>query len=265
MNRSRVALALVVLVLGACTGSKPQGSPSSATSPSAPPPAPGVSATVTVFADSALKPAIDKISAQFQASNPGVTVTVTYQGSQALATAIRGGAAADVFAGQSAVMDLLPVAGQAVTPSVQTFVTDTFEIVVGVGNPRGIQALGDLASPSLGVVLADPSFPPGRDTARILALAGVKVTAKSVEPNTPAVLTKVQTGVADAGIVYTSDVAAAGPTVTGVAIPSAQNVVEGFSILVLRSAANTDAAASFAHYAVSAPALAAARRLGFGY
>ena len=48
--------------------------------------------TLVVLASTQLKPAFEQLDTQFAAANPGVAVTATYQGSQALATAVQAGA-----------------------------------------------------------------------------------------------------------------------------------------------------------------------------
>jgi len=116
-----------------------------------------------IFASTQLKPAFDRLETQFAAANPGVSATATYQGSQALATAVQAGAQGDLFATDADPIGALAAAGAVVTATVQTFARNELEIVVPAGNPKGIQGLQDLANPGASVVLADPSLPAGKD------------------------------------------------------------------------------------------------------
>jgi molybdate transport system substrate-binding protein len=64
-------------------------------------------------------------------------------------------------------------------------------------------------------------------------------------------LTKVEAGDLDAGIVYVTDVMSAGDTVEGVEIPADDNVVATYPIAALTDAANPDAADAFVEFVLS--------------
>ena len=249
----------LLLLLAACTSSAPRAAPSTTSSPSP-------SGSLTILAASPLKGAFDKVTAAFVTSHPGVQIPApTYQGSQALATAIQQGAPADVFASADAAnMSELTAAGYVVSGTAQTFARNVLEIVVKAGNPKGIQSLSDLARQGVVVVLGDPSIlPAGRFGAQALAQAHVTVQPASVEPSVTAILSKVQAGNADAGIVYRSDVVSGGSSVTGVAIPAAQNVVALYSIAVLKNPANPAGAQAFVQFVMSNQGQAILQSAGF--
>ena len=65
------------------------------------------------------------------------------------------------------------------------------------------------------------------------------------------ILTKVTEGEADAGVVYVSDVFAAGDDAEGVDIPADINVVAEYPIAGVTEAANPDGAAAFIDYVLS--------------
>jgi molybdate transport system substrate-binding protein len=236
----------VLLLLAGCTSSAPRAaSPAGSPSPSG---------ALTIFAASPLRGAFDKVTAAFVTSHPGVQVPApTYQGSQALATAILQGTPGDVFASADpADMNELTAAGFVVTGTAHTFARNALEIVVKAGDPKGIQSLADLGRQGVSVVLGDPSsVPAGRFGAQALAQAHVTVQPTSLEPSVTGILTKVQGGTADAGIVYRTDVVSAGSGVTGVAIPAAQNVVASYSIAVLKNPVNPAAAQAFVQFVMS--------------
>jgi molybdate transport system substrate-binding protein len=205
--------------------------------------------TLVVLAASQLKQAFDQIAGQFGTAHPGVTFTATYQGSQALATAIQAGGQGDVFAStDQASMSTLVNAGAVVSSTVQPFARNVLQIVVPAGNPRSIQGLADLAKPGVTVVLADPSLPAGQDAGKALALAGIKVTPKASVPTVALLMTTVLSGKADAGVAFQSDVVAGGPGVTGVAIPAASAIEETYQIGVLRNAPNATTANAFVEF-----------------
>jgi molybdate transport system substrate-binding protein len=197
-----------------------------------------VTGELTVFAAASLQGAFDAIATEFAAQNPGVTVhPVTYDGSSTLATQLVGGASADVFASaDEATMATVDESGEAVV-----FATNTLEIVVAPGNPLRIESLADLAAVSSSggkVVLCAAQVPCGAASRTVLNRAGLALTPVSEEQNVKAVLTKVQTGDADAGLVYRTDVQAAGDTVEGVEFPEADSAVNAYPVVALsRSAA----------------------------
>lgn len=96
-----------------------------------------VTGTVTVFAAASLTGSFTRIGKDFEAANPGSTVTLNVAGSSALANQINQGAPADVFASAApANMTTVTEAGNADgTPS--TFARNQLVIAVPRGNPKG--------------------------------------------------------------------------------------------------------------------------------
>jgi molybdate transport system substrate-binding protein len=131
------------------------------------------------------------------------------------------------------------------------FARNNLEIVVGKGNPKHITSLADLGRSGLVVVLCAPAVPCGRYAAQALQKAGVSVRPASQEADVKAVLSKVALGEADAGIVYITDVKAAGTAVEGVAIPAAVNVVAEYPIVILKDSQNRALARAFISYVLT--------------
>jgi molybdate transport system substrate-binding protein len=235
MLRFRVRLAALVgvaaLVLAACGGGDPGGG-SGAGSPRG----------ITVFAAASLTGAFEELGQRFTAANGGTEVTFNFTGSQALATQIRQGAPADVFASAD-LANMDKVKDLVATP--QNFAGNLLQIVVEQGNPRGIEALDDLAAGDLKVVLAAEEVPAGRYARQVLDRAGVDVAPVSLEDNVKAVVTKVSLGEADAGIVYVTDVTAGGDKVEGVDIPVGQNVAATYPIATVKASKVQDQAQAF--------------------
>jgi molybdate transport system substrate-binding protein len=195
-----------------------------------------------VFAAASLTAAFGKLGQEFTAANGGTRVTFNFAGSQALATQIRQGAPADVFASADATtMD--KVADLVGTP--RSFASNLLEMVVAKGNPKGVRSLADLARKDLKVVLAAPEVPAGRYARQALDARHVTVRPVSLEENVKAVVAKVALGEADAGIVYVTDLAAAGPEVEGVGIPREQNVPATYPIAVVKASRRQQRAEAF--------------------
>jgi molybdate transport system substrate-binding protein len=143
------------------------------------------------------------------------------------------------------------------------FASNKLQIVVGAGIPKGIKGLPDLANPATVVVLCAPAVPCGNYANQALTKAGVKVTPKSQEQDVNAVITKVSTGEADAGIVYVTDVKAAGTKVQGVDIPDDQNVIAQYPIATVKGGSNPTSGQAFIDFLLSAPGQAILANYGF--
>jgi molybdate transport system substrate-binding protein len=219
---------------------------------------------LTVFAAASLTDAFTDIGEAFVATNPGVDVRFNIAGSSDLVAQIAEGAPADVFASADVTnMDRL-VDGGGVVGDPVVFATNAAEIIVESGNPLGIAGPADLADDDLVVVQCAPEVPCGSYAERITELAGVAVTPASFEDNVKAVVTKVTLGEADAGIVYRTDVIAAGSAATGVAIPDEFNVVAEYPIAIPAGAPNPNGARAFVEFVLGPEGQEILTGYGFG-
>lgn len=206
---------------------------------------PAVSGDVTVFAAASLTAAFTEIGDAFGVEYPDASATFNFAASSELVTQIGEGAPADVFASadQGNMTKLTDAGSNATEPAV--FATNVLEIIVAAGNPEGITSVADLANEDLIVVICARGVPCGKYAAQIFEAAAVTVTPKSLEENVKAVVSKVTLGEADAGIVYKTDVIAAGDKAAGVEIPADINVLAEYPIAVTREAANAEGAQAF--------------------
>lgn len=210
-----------------------------------------LSGELTVFAAASLTDAFAEIGEAFGEDHPDVEVVFSFGPSSGLSVQISEGAPADVFASAApAQMDAV-VEAELVEGDPVTFTGNFLEIAVEPGNPLGITALADLAEADVTLVLAGEDVPVGQYGDEALAAADVEVAPASREVDVRAVLTKVALGEADAGIVYRSDVFAAGDDVEGVEIPEDENVPATYPIAALRGAPNPEAAAAFVEFVLS--------------
>ena len=241
------------LAVAAC-GSSPT---SGAASPSA------LSGTISVFAAASLTDAFNALGQAFQQKNSGVTVKFNYAGTPTLVTQIEQGAQADVFASADTTnMDRLKTDGfTSGTPAV--FAHNQLEIVVAPGNPKGISSLADLAKPGVIYISEGPTVPAGKYSLQSLKKAGVTVTPKSLETDVKSVISKIELGEADAGIVYTTDVKAAGSRVTGVPIADQYNVVATYPIVSVKGTQNSTVADAFIAFVESASGQSTLGSFGF--
>ena len=197
-----------------------------------------------MFAAASLTEAFNDYKSTLVASNSELSLTYSFAGSQQLVAQISAGAPADVVAtaDQESMARLLDAD---LVEAPKDFAFNSLQIVAGPRNPKGVKGLADLSRQDLKTVLADPAVPAGRYARQALDKATVTVRPVSLELDVKAVLRKVASGEADAGIVYVSDVSAAGSGVTGIAIPPEHNVIAAYPIAVVRGTARRGAAQAF--------------------
>lgn len=225
---------------------------------------PGVAGDTTVFAATSLTDAFTEVGDAFSAAYPDATATFSFDGSSALVQQIIQGAPADVFASADmANMTKLTDADLNGTEP-EIFATNLLTIIVAPGNPLGITGVADLTDPAIKVVTCAAEVPCGNYADQIFAAAGVTVTPVSLEQNVGGVRTKVVEGEADAGIVYVTDVIAAGDAAEMVEIPADINVVAQYPIATV--AASTDQAVdeAFIDFLVGPDGQAILADYGFG-
>jgi molybdate transport system substrate-binding protein len=267
MRRSVLTLTMAAttgLLLGGCgssgtTGGSASTSPISPASGSSPA---SLSGTVTVFAAASLKEAFTKVGQQFEASHPGVKVVFNFGPSSGLATQITQGAPADVFASASTKnMGQVVSAGKAVSP--KKFVSNVMEIAVPPKNPANITQLSDLAKPGVKVAVCQSAVPCGATAAKVFLNAKLTLTPVTQEVDVKAVLAKVTLGEVDAGVVYVTDVRAAGEKAKGIKIPTALNASTKYPIATLTTAPNKAGGQAFTDYVLSADGAAILTAAGF--
>ena len=279
MKRTLTLILLLTLFLAGCA---PAATPTAAptqlpatvpTDTAVPPTAIAEPKTLNVFAAASLTGAFNEIGRNFEAANPGTTVTFNFAGSQALQTQIEEGAPADVFASASKTnMDTLVTDNLVTQDAPQQFLNNKLVVILPKDNPAGLAALEDLAKPGIKLVLAADAVPVGKYALQALDLMDAKfgngyktrvlANVVSNEDNVKQVVSKVQLGEADAGIVYTSDGVAA-PELKTIEIPVDLNVIANYPIAALAKSENIDLANAFIAYVLSADGQAILQKWGF--
>jgi molybdate transport system substrate-binding protein len=214
-----------------------------------------VSGTITVFAAASLTESFTTIGDQFEKANPGTTVTFNFGGSSGLATQIREGAPADVFASAS------PKNMTGGTPT--TFVQNQLVIVTAKGNPKGITGLADLTRPDLKVALCAEAVPCGAAARTAIDASGVKITPVTLEQDVKAALSKVKLGEVDAALVYRTDAKANAADVDAVEFPESAKAINDYPIAVLDAARNPAGGRAFVDYVLSADGIKVLTDAGF--
>jgi molybdate transport system substrate-binding protein len=242
VRKLAVAIGSAALLLTACGGGPTSAGTSTTTS------AQKESGAITVLAAASLTTSFNKIKADFESAHPGVTVKLTYDGSSTLVQQITNGVAADVFASaDQANMDKVTKASLN-DGAPQLFARNKLEIAVPPGNPKHIASFADLAKPGVVVVVCADAVPCGAAALKVEAATGVKITPASKETAVTGVLSKVESGDADAGLVYLTDVNSAASLVEGVPFPEADKAINDYPITVLKNAPQSALAREFVEF-----------------
>ena len=215
------ALSLLSAVsLAACGGSASNsstGAASGAASASASSGDGKATGKVTVLAAASLQGAFEEIEKTVEKDNPGLDVTFDFQGSQDLVSSLAGGNSADVLA--TANNSTMKTAAEQKLVGDQTeFATNVLTLIVPKGNPKKITGL-DSSLDGANLVICAPEVPCGEATQKLSSALGVTLNPASEEQKVTDVRGKVESGEADAGIVYTTDAAAAKDKADKIDIP----------------------------------------------
>ncbi|MFH8727229.1 molybdate ABC transporter substrate-binding protein [Streptomyces termitum] len=215
----------------AAVGSTPAGSASAAPR-----------ADLTVLAAASLTDVFKTAGAAYEKAHPGTRLTFSFAGSQELVAQVSQGSPADVLVtADTKSMD--KVRADTGTPAI--IAKNRLVIATAKGNPFKVDELKDLTDAKLKVVLAAPEVPAGKYSKQILEKQNLTVKPVSQEPNVRAVLSKVELGEADAGLVYKTDAESAKDKVDAVEIPDDQNAVAQYPAATIKDSGNAEAAAAF--------------------
>ena len=208
-----------------------------------------ITGEVTVFAAASLQDAFEELAESFQNAHPGVHITFDFQGSQELVASLNGGASADILAtaNNSTMTD---AANKGLVGEQTEFATNVLTLIVPAGNPAGVTGINDGSLDKADLVICAPEVPCGEATQKLATELGVTLNPVSEEQKVTDVRGKVESGEAQAGIVYTTDAAKAGDKVEAIALP-ANSVINHYPIALTKSAANSQAAQAFIDYILS--------------
>jgi molybdate transport system substrate-binding protein len=266
-NRSLLAAAATLaLGLAACTGPAADGAVAAPSSDGG-----ELSGTLTVFAAASLTDVFTTLGDQFEQQHPQVDVRFSFAGSSALAAQLTQGAPADLFAAaDEAQMARVQQAGLVDDPA--DIAVNRLVLAVPRADPAGLQpppgqggipSLADLLTSDVTLAVCAPEVPCGAAAAEVLAAAGSPATPDTYEEDVRAVLTKVELGEVDAGLVYVSDAVSAGDQVVSFAFRESEQAVNRYEAAVLSDAPNPAAARAFSELVRSPAGQAALGAAGF--
>lgn len=215
---------------------------------------------VLVLAASSLTDVFMQLADEFEQANPGVEVDLSFGGSSALARQIEEGAPADVFASADAGIAQALVQSRALA-SYDEFAANRLAMVVPAGNPGKVAGIEDLARDDLLVGLCAEGVPCGDLARRALDAAGVTASVDTNEADVRSLLTKLLGGDLDVGLVYATDVIAAGDAVEE--IPLDADASSAYAIGVTAGAPQRADADRFLDFVLGPRGQAALEAAGF--
>ena len=241
MSRA-AALVAVAAILAACGGEREAGASDE---------------PVTVFAAASLTEVFEELDggARFN-----------FAGSDELATQIREGAPADVYAAASPrYPSELRAEGLVEEPTI--FATNRLVLIVPEDNPAGITSVDDLREDGVKLVVGAERVPVGDYARTVLETMNATAVLDNVvsnEEDVKGVVGKVASGEADAGFVYVTDYNAAGDDLEAIELPEQAQAVVEYPIAVVSDTGNRAAAEEFVELVLGEEGRRALEEAGFG-
>src|SRR5664280_1972687 len=250
--RSRIVVSMtaLTLVIAACSSGSSR-SPSTVASVAGAAPA-----SLTIYGAASLKAVLAKAQTAYQATNPGTTITISTDSSSALETKIEQGAPADVFLSADTANPQKLVDKGLAAGALTKFAGNLLSVIAPTANPAGIRTPADLARAGIKIITCGDTVPIARYAAQLVAnlarqpgysadfVAKYTANIASKEDSVAAVVSKIELGEGDAGVVYVTD-AKTSTKVTAIAVPNGANVSATYSGVVVKASANVAAAQAF--------------------
>ena len=223
---------------------------------------------VMVFAAASLTDALREIAPAWEKAT-GHRIVFNFAGSNALVRQIRAGAPADLFlSADEAQMDLLEKAALVVPGTRRSVLSNALVVVVRADARLPLSSARDLAGKDVRrLALADPrAVPAGVYAKEWLEKAGVwAAVSPKVLPaeNVRAALAAVESGDADAGIVYATDARSSKKVAVAFTAPPPQAPAIAYPFALLKDAPSPAAARALLEYLAGPRAREVFRKAGF--
>ncbi|TFV46266.1 molybdate ABC transporter substrate-binding protein [Blastococcus sp. TF02A-35] len=228
---------------------------------------PTLSGTLTVFAAASLTDVFTDLGEQLEAQHPDLEVQFNFAGSSALAGQLTQGAPADVFAAADEAQ-MARVAEAGLAGDAELFASNRLMLAFPADNPAGLRkppsgipSLGELLPEDLTLAVCAPEVPCGAAAQEVLEQVGRTDAPDTYEEDVRGVLTKVQLGEVDAGLVYRTDVMSG--EIPAFAFAESEAAQNRYPVAVLDDAPNAAAARAFTDLLLSEEGRRALTDAGF--
>jgi molybdate transport system substrate-binding protein len=257
ISRSQVT---VLLGLALFTAGSFRGSPAPQTG----------KADLTVSAAISLKDALDDAKQTYIAANPNVAIAANYGASGTLQLQIEQGAPVDVFLSAAPKqMDALETKGLLLDGTREDLLRNEVVLIISKDSTSGISSFQDLSRADVKqVALGEPvTVPAGQYAKEVLTSLGIYdvVNSKAIlGKDVRQVLTYVETGNVDAGIVYTTDAMSSTKVRVVATAPAKSHAPVIYPAAVIKASKNPAAARAFLDFLASPQGRTIFQKYGFG-
>lgn len=231
-------------------------------------PTPESGTSITVSAAISLKDALDEMGASYERRHPGFRITFNYAGSGTLQHQIEQGAPVDIFVSAAEKqMDALQSEDLIVAQTRRNLATNKLVLIVP-SDSREIHNFQDLTHPSVKIIaLGEPTTVPagfyGRQTLEKLGLLATVQRKFVYGKDVRQVLVFVETGNADAGLVYQTDARISSRVRVAAVAPDSSHDPIVYPAAVVKNTKHPDAAQAFLDFMASPPARLIFEKYGF--
>lgn len=235
-----------------------------------PAPANAQSATLLVAAAASLQNALEEIDPLFEAANRGITVNYNFAASGPLQQQIEQGAPVDLFISAAArQMDALQEKNLIVANTRRNLLTNRLVLVVPRNSTLGLTGFRQLTDPRVQKIsMGEPrSVPAGQYAEELFRYLGLwdQLQPKFVFGNSVRnVLGTVESGNADAGIVYRTDAKISDQVTQVATAPEHMHSPIVYPMAVISASRNQPATRTYAQFLRSSQAQTIFRKYGFG-
>lgn len=224
--------------------------------------------TLTISAAASLKDSMDEIKRIYESKQTNVKLSINYGASGTLQQQIEQGADVDVFMSAAAAqMNALESKDLIVKDTRKNLLQNDVVLIVPEDNST-ITSFNDLTTDKVKkLALGEPkSVPAGQYAQEVFTKLNMldKVKGKAVYANdVTEVLNWVETGNADAGVVYSTDAKSSGKVKVVAAAPSDSHAPVIYPAAIIKSSKNMDAAKDFMNFLTDDSAKAVFEKYGF--
>lgn len=235
-----------------------------------PTPATAQSATLLVAAAASLQNALEEIDPLFEAANRGVTVNYNFAASGPLQQQIEQGAPVDLFISAAAhQMDALQQKNLIAADTRRNLLTNSLVLIVPHNSTLGLTGFRQLTDSSVKKIsVGEPrSVPAGQYAEEVFTNLGVleQLRPKFVYGNSVrSVLGTVESGNADAGVVYATDAKISEQVKQVATAPESLHSPIVYPVAVVAASRNQQAARTYEQFLSSRQAQDVFKKYGFG-
>ncbi len=264
-----VFICLIIVLICHLFGCGTAATPVPSGSPAASGQVSSAATELTIFAAASLTEPLKEIIEAYKAIAPDVKITASFGASGTLQTQIENGAPSDIFfSAATKQMDALDAQGLIISSSKVDLLKNEIVLVVPKEQPVNVGSFYDVATDvvrkiALGEVKSVPAGQYALETFTFLNLWD-KISKKAVYgSDVKQVLSWVESGDADCGIVYKTDTISSSNVKVVAEAPNGSHDAVVYPVAVVKASTNQDAAAAFIIYLQSVNGLGVFTEYGF--